>query len=95
MQHELTTHAVYFARTGERQEIGASSWRDALRLTGRPDACIIERLADREFEATFDPDAPTIIEFRARYATEAEMLRWILASVANQVAHISEQEVSS
>jgi len=74
-------HIVYLASTGTRLEIHAPTWQDALRRTGRPDACLVEQTGDREFTVTFDPDCPTIIDFRARYSSPAETLRWALDTV--------------
>ena len=74
-------HVVYLASTGTRLEIHAPTWQDAIRRTGRPDACVVEQTAAREFTVTFDPDCPTIIDFRARYASPAETLRWALDTV--------------
>lgn len=74
-------HLVYLASTGTRLEIHAPTWQDAIRRTGRPDACVVEQTAAREFAVAFDPDCPTIIDFRARYASPAETLRWALDTV--------------
>ncbi|MDN3523524.1 hypothetical protein [Halomonas ramblicola] len=90
-QAGLPVFEVYLARSGARLEIRASSWGEALRRTGRHDACIVERLGDRHFEATFKPDAPVSIDVRLHYGTDADALRGTLANVAHQVARASEQ----
>ncbi|UYG08379.1 hypothetical protein [Halomonas sp. M4R1S46] len=82
----MSAFNVYLARTTTEIEIHAPSWREALYRAGRPDACIVARLGPGKFEAIFNPDAPTTIGCRARCASDAEALRWTLASVAHQVA---------
>lgn len=76
---------VHLARTGERLEIAADNWQDALRSTGRGDACIIEQTDDQTVDVTFDPDAPTLITCRSRRGTPAEIVQWALNNVVNNL----------
>lgn len=86
-----TNFTVHLAHTGERLEIVADTWQEALRSTGRADACIIEQADDRKVDVTFDPDAPTLITCRLRHGTPAEVVQWALANVV----HNLEQEAKA
>ncbi|MFY0992729.1 hypothetical protein [Halomonas sp. C05BenzN] len=77
---------VHLARTGERLEIRAANWREALERTGRPDACIIKRLGNREFDATFlTGGEPRTLTTRVHYGDDADALAFALANVAHAV----------
>lgn len=76
---------VHLAQTGERLEIAADNWQDALRSTERADACIIEKMDERTVDVTFDPEAPTIITCGLRHSTPAEVVQWALANVVHNL----------
>lgn len=78
-------HVVYLARTATRLEIHAPTWQDALRRTGRPDACLVEQTGERSFEVTVGPDTPTTFHCRTRYGTGADALRWALDLALRQM----------
>lgn len=82
---KLNSFTVHLAHTGERLEIAADTWQDAVRSTGRTDACILEQTGDRTVDVTFDPDDPTIITCRSRHGTPAEVVQWALANVVQNL----------
>ncbi|MDR5904010.1 hypothetical protein [Franzmannia qiaohouensis] len=85
----LTTYPVHLARTGERLLVPAQDWREALKVTGRPDACLIEERVDllgdsgATIDVTFDPDTPTTITTRCRQGTDVERVSFALSCVAD------------
>ncbi|MFG6178548.1 hypothetical protein ACGTN6_15020 [Halomonas sp. THAF12] len=85
MQQPMTTFTVHLARSGECQQVAAQDWRSALKATSRTDACWLEPQGDGAIDATFDPEAPTMITTRCRQGTAAERLAFALACVANQL----------
>lgn len=76
-------YAVHLARTGERLEVEAASVAEAIRQAGRPDACHLEPGDGGRIAATFDPEAPCVIDARCREATPAELKAWALALVVD------------
>ena len=91
MQQRMTTYPVHLARTGERLLVPAQDWREALKATGMPDACLVEERVDllgdsgTAIDATFDPDTPTIITTRCQQGTDAERLAFALACVTTHL----------
>lgn len=87
MSNNITTHNVYLARTGESREIEAATWQEAVRQTGRVDACVLERRGNSGtvIDATLNPDSPITIGCRVRpgLCTDAEHIQWALACVTN------------
>lgn len=87
----MNTYPVHFAHTGERQRVTALDWRAALRTTGRPDACLLEKrtclsTGRISVDATFGAGSPTTITCRTRDAgsSDADLTRWALACVAHE-----------
>lgn len=83
MQGEFTTYTVTLARTGSQQIITAKCWRDALRIVGQPDACLVEHTGERACRISFDPESPQIIDVRTRSNNRSERVHWGLANVVN------------
>ncbi|MEG3078860.1 hypothetical protein R3F64_03195 [Halomonas sp. 5021] len=81
----MSLFKITFARTGQETSIEATDWRDAARQAGRDDACLVERIGDRAYEATFDPDSPTAITCRVRRGTDEDAFRFALDSVIHAV----------
>lgn len=87
----MNTYTVYFAYTGERQHIAAPSWRDALRSTGRADACLLDKRTCLStgrscIDATFNPDSPLMVSWRLRDGMGDDYfdhthIEWALADV--------------
>ncbi|MEQ5803311.1 hypothetical protein [Halomonas sp. H10-9-1] len=78
-------HVVYLARSATRLEIHAPTWQDALRRTGRADACLVEQTGEREFEVTFSGESPRVIDYRLHYGTAAAALRAVLDYVVHHL----------
>lgn len=93
MSNKITTHNVYLARTGESREVEAATWQEAVRQTGRVDACVLERRdsllgnSGTVIDATLNPDSPITIGCRVRpgLCTDAEHIQWALACVTNHL----------
>ncbi|WP_110647544.1 hypothetical protein [Salinicola peritrichatus] len=94
MHSKSTTHTVTLARTGTQQEVTAETWRDALRVVGQPDACVVEHTGERSCRISFDPEDPQILEVRTRDGELSEVVRWGLDNVVHHLdMAISLQEV--
>ncbi len=76
---------ITFARTGQQTSIEATDWRDAVRQTGRDDACLVERIDERAYEVTFDPDSPQGITCRVRRGTDEDAFQFALNSVIHVI----------
>lgn len=88
----MNTFSVHFAQTGQRQHVTASNPKAALRSTGRPDACLLDKrtclsTGRISVDATFGAGSPTTITCRTRDAgsSDADLTRWALACVAHEI----------
>lgn len=86
----MNTYTVYFAYTSERQPVTAPDWKAALRSTGRPDACLLDKRTCLTtgrvcVDATFNAPTPATITCRPRQADDASLKSWALACVAHEI----------
>jgi len=56
----MSLFEIVFARTGQEASVEATDWRDAVRQTGRDDACCIinDATGNPPVEVWFDADSP-------------------------------------
>ncbi|MDZ7852326.1 MAG: hypothetical protein U5L98_06670 [Halomonas sp.] len=57
----MPAFTIYLARTGERLEVRAETWQQAIEHTGRADACLVEIIVPGKFDLTFNPDSPLTV----------------------------------
>ncbi|MBW6390214.1 hypothetical protein [Billgrantia antri] len=74
-QASLPTFTIYLARTGERLEVRAETWQQAVKRTGRADACLVEIFEPGKYDLAFDPDSPFIV-------TDVDLSRGLATVVA-------------
>lgn len=94
MQRESTIYTVTLARSGLQQTVTAESWRDALRVVGEPDACLVEPMGERGCRISFDPEEPQILEVQTRSGELPEVVSWGLANIVHRLdMAVAAQEV--
>lgn len=71
----MPAFTIYLARTGERLEVHAETWQQAIKRTGRADACMVEAIEPGKYDLAFDPDCPFIV-------TDADLSRGLATVVA-------------
>lgn len=90
----MNTYTVYFAYTSERQHVTAPDWKAALRSTGRPDACLLDKrtclITGRScIDATFNPVSPLMMTWRLRDGLGDTLdhihIEWALADVKQRL----------
>lgn len=87
-QAGLPAFTIYLARTGERLEARAETWQQAVKRTGRADACVVETVEPGKFDLAFDPDSPFVV-------TDADLSRGLATVVAHLDAAERGREVAS
>ncbi|WP_027965574.1 hypothetical protein [Halomonas halocynthiae] len=81
----MSLFKITFARTGQETVIEATDWRDAVRQTGRRDACCIinDATGSPPVEVWFDADSPQGIGAQT-----------VEGALAGAVAYLDSQEVA-
>tara|TARA_R110000796_G_scaffold251570_1_gene383353 strand:+ start:2926 stop:3174 length:249 start_codon:yes stop_codon:yes gene_type:complete len=81
----MSLFKITFARTGSEVVIKATDWREAVRQTGRSDACYItiDATGTPPVEAWFDADAPQGIGAHT-----------VESALAGAVAYLDSQEAA-